>query len=256
MNGSEQRAGAQLRAQGYSVMRRWQAMPTLGAYEDLLDYVWTGVDSDAAGRDRLLTSSGAILEELASDGRWTKIERLHGAGRFKEASAALQLLISELMGEPYVLFKDKINNKRPGLGHFGWHQDFESYRHYAPIYHVTAMISLTPSTLQNGCLSFAKRYRERIEVGDVVAHIGDNALLRYNVDGPDRGNLEPDLAASFEMETVETQPNDVILFDSFVPHCSSPNRSTKDRAALFLTFNRLREGNWYTDYYERKMRSR
>jgi ectoine hydroxylase-related dioxygenase (phytanoyl-CoA dioxygenase family) len=210
----------------------------------------------AEGRDRLITSSGIILEEPAADGRWTKIERLHGAGRFEEIAAGLQLLVSDLMGEPYVLFKDKINNKRPSLGRFDWHQDFESYRHYAPTYHVTAMVSLTPSTRQNGCLVFAKRYRESIGADDVALRIGDNVLLRYTAEGPNRANVEPDLAARFEPEAVETQFDDIVLFDSFVPHCSSTNRATEDRPALFLTFNRLSEGKWYADYYEKKLRSR
>lgn len=257
MNGPERRTSRQdMLTHGYSVMRHWEAMPPLGAYKDLIDYVSISAHAAAEGRARLVTSSGVILEEPAADGRWTKIEHLHGAGRFEEIAAALQLLVSDLMGEPYVLFKDKINNKRQGLGRFDWHQDFESYRHYAPTYHVTAMVSLTPSTQQNGCLSFAKRYRECIGAEDVVARVGDNVLLRYSAEGPNCGNVDIDLAGRFEAEALETQLDDIVFFDSFVPHYSSINSGAEDRLALFLTFNRLSEGQWYPDYYNIKLRSR
>jgi 2-aminoethylphosphonate dioxygenase len=256
MNGQEPRTSREdMRARGYFIIRHWEAMPPLDEYEDLNDLVGASPRT-LEGQGQLITSNGVILEDPPADGQWTKIEHLHGAGWFKEITAALQSFISDQMGEPYVLFKDKINNKRPGLGRFDWHQDFESYRLYVPTYHVTAMVSLTPSTKQNGCLRFAECYREVVGEEDAAARTGDNVLLRYSTEGPNRGNIEPALAARFETDAVETQPDDILLFDSFVPHCSSLNRATEDRPALFLTFNRLREGMWYSDYYEKKLRSR
>ena len=50
--------------------------------------------------------------------------------------------IADILGEPYVLFKDKINFKWPGGGAFTPHQDFPAYMHFPPRYHVTAMISV------------------------------------------------------------------------------------------------------------------
>src|SRR3954469_18513987 len=110
-------SGQELSTHGYSVMQHWKAMPSTGAYKELIDCVGVTAHPAADGRDPMLTSSGVMLEEPAADGRWAKIERLQGAGCFEEITTALRLLVSELMGEPYVLFKDKINNKRPGLGH-------------------------------------------------------------------------------------------------------------------------------------------
>ena len=51
------------------------------------------------------------------------------------------------------------------------------------------------------------------------------------------------------------RPGDVVFFDSFVPHRSAPNLSRHDRRALYVTWNRLREGDHRARYFADKRRS-
>ena len=50
--------------------------------------------------------------------------------------------ISQLQGEPYTIFKDKINFKWPLGGAFPPHQDFPAYEFLGPRQHITAMICI------------------------------------------------------------------------------------------------------------------
>ncbi|WP_240761601.1 phytanoyl-CoA dioxygenase family protein [Nitrosococcus wardiae] len=52
-----------------------------------------------------------------------------------------------------------------------------------------------------------------------------------------------------------TQPGDMVLFDSFTPHGSQPNLTDKQRRLLFITYNRLSEGDTREQYYEDKRKS-
>jgi hypothetical protein len=52
---------------------------------------------------------------------------------------------------------------------------------------------------------------------------------------------------------IECKTGDVILFDSYLPHYSEPNRSNTPRRALFVTYNKLAEGgSMRTEYYQDK----
>ncbi len=65
------------------------------------------------------------------------------------------------MGGPVVLFKDKINFKMPGGPGFKAHQDQQAgWTRYAPLF-VTALVTIDPATLENGCLEMVPgRHRE------------------------------------------------------------------------------------------------
>ncbi len=74
---------------------------------------------------------------------------------------ALARWTGPLMGGPVVLFKEKINFKMPGAPGFKAHQDQQAgWGRYAPI-SVTAMVTMDPATIENGCLEMvAGRHRE------------------------------------------------------------------------------------------------
>jgi hypothetical protein len=54
---------------------------------------------------------------------------------------------------------------------------------------------------------------------------------------------------------VPTEPGDVIFFDSFVPHASKPNPSQACRRVLYLTYNRLADGDHRHRYFDDKRQS-
>ena len=136
-----------------------------------------------------------------------------------------------LMGEPSVLFKEKINFKLPGADGFKAHQDQAAgWTRYAPLF-VTALVSIDPATIANGCLELvARRHREGL-MGEEWAPLDEGGL-----------GLQP----------VETEPGDVIFFDSFVPHASKPNHTAEPRRILYFTYNRASDGDHRTRYFAEK----
>jgi len=144
---------------------------------------------------------------------------------------ALSRWIGGLMGGPAVLFKDKINFKMPGGPGFKAHQDQQAgWSVYAPIF-VTAMVTLDPATLENGCLEMAPgRHKEGL-IGEEWKPLDETGLT---------------------LHAVPTAPGDVIFFDSFAPHASKPNFTDAPRRILYLTYNLASLGDHRAQYYADK----
>src|SRR5690242_16450747 len=60
-------------------------------------------------------------------------------------------LLSDLMNEPAVIFKEKINYKFPNGSGFKPHQDAPAFVSFNQRYHITMMVAIDDCTLQNGC---------------------------------------------------------------------------------------------------------
>lgn len=165
----------------------------------------------------------------------------------------LTTYLSSFLGEPYVLFKDKINFKWPGGGAFPPHQDFPAFEFFGPREHVTAMVCIDAATMENGCLQIAKKWKETF-ADDVDPELLEKgtAVLPYIVGGSAHGSIQPKLCEKITWIPIEAQPGDVVFFNSYVPHYSEPNRSSSSRRAMFFTHNRLREGEHKTAYYRTK----
>jgi hypothetical protein len=144
---------------------------------------------------------------------------------------ALARWVGALLGEPAVLFKEKINFKMPGGGAFKAHQDQQAgWSRYAPLF-VTAMVTLDPATTQNGCLEIATGPRRTGLIGEEWKPLAESAL---------------------ELQAVPTASGDVIFFDSYVPHASQPNFSSSARRILYLTYNAASLGDHRRQYYADK----
>jgi ectoine hydroxylase-related dioxygenase (phytanoyl-CoA dioxygenase family) len=139
-----------------------------------------------------------------------------------------------LMGGPVVLFKDKINFKMPGAPGFKAHQDQQAgWGVYAPLF-VTAMVSIDPATIENGCLEMVPgRHKEGL-IGEEWAPLDEGAM---------------------DYVPVPTAPGDVIFFDSFAPHASKPNFTDEPRRILYLTYNLATDGDHRARYYADKFAS-
>jgi hypothetical protein len=144
---------------------------------------------------------------------------------------------AQLFGASAVLFKDKINFKLPGGGGFTPHQDVQAgWDRYASL-HITALVSIDAATRENGCLELAAgRHRE----GQL---------------GPSWAPLPEDVTAQMDFIACETKPGDVVFFDSYTPHRSAPNLSPRPRRVLYVTYNRLDEGDQRARYYADKRKS-
>lgn len=167
----------------------------------------------------------------------------------------LTSFIEQLLAEPYVLFKDKLNFKWPGGGAFFPHQDFPAYEGFAPRKHVTAMVCIDSATLQNGCLQVAKNWRKTFEgCPDIDAKCleAGEAVLPYVSGGSAHGSIQQEYVKKISWLMLKTAPCDLVLISSFVPHYSEPNQSNSPRRAMFFTYNRLQEGEYRAAYYHAK----
>ncbi|MDQ2695764.1 MAG: phytanoyl-CoA dioxygenase family protein [Pseudomonadota bacterium] len=161
----------------------------------------------------------------------------HHPGFHGLLTGALQDRVGELLGEPAVLFKDKINFKLPGGDGFKAHQDVQAgWDAYARL-HVTALISIDAATPDNGCLELAPGWHRRGRVGDAW-----RPLEGKDLDG-------------MAFVACPTRPGDVVFFDSFAPHRSGPNLTGRPRRVLYVTYNRRSEGDQRARYYADKHRS-
>ncbi len=159
--------------------------------------------------------------------------------------------LSYLFGEPYVLFKDKINFKWPGGGAFPPHQDFPAFEFFGPKEHITAMVCIDEATIENGCLQIAHHWKDIESIEKNVIQQGAY-VLPYVVGGPSHGTIQKEICDQIIWLPILAKPGDVVFFNSYVPHYSETNQSHSPRRAMFFTHNRLRDGEYKTAYYRSK----
>ncbi len=141
-------------------------------------------------------------------------------------------VVAAVLGEPAVLFKEKVNYKLPGGAGFAPHQDAAAYRFVD--HHISVMVPLDPATIDNGCLWFARGHQDG----------------RLTTD--DRGRLTDDIVASLDWQPVEAEPGQLVAFDSYAPHRSESNHTQIPRRGLYLTYNAARKGSFRDRYYADK----
>ncbi len=147
---------------------------------------------------------------------------------------AVPAVLEQLFGEPAVLFKEKINYKRPGGAGFAPHQDATAYRFVD--HHISCMIPVDPATVESGTLYFAP---------------GHSAGRMPTTSG---GRIEPTHVQELDWRAIEAMPGDVIFFDSYTPHYSGSNESDRSRRVMYLTYNARSKGDHRADYYADKLR--
>jgi len=179
--------------------------------------------------------------ELADDGRrlLNRMENFvpyHGGlGRIAQ-DGQVPAAVGQLLGEPAVLFKDKINFKLPGGGGFEAHQDAQAgWSKYAQL-HLTVLVAIDAMSAENGCLEMGPR-RATDLIGKEWVPLAENQV------------------AGIRFEPIPAEPGDVVFFDSFAPHRSAPNRSQAPRRVLYLTYNKSSEGDRRAQYFADKRAS-
>lgn len=145
--------------------------------------------------------------------------------------------VAEMFAEPAVLLKDKINFKLPGGDGFKAHQDVQAgWDKYARL-HITAMVTIDRATLANGCLEIVAGQHTRGLIGNSWEPLTEHDLV------------------GMEFIPCLAEPGDVVFFDSYVPHRSAANLSAERRRVLYVTYNRLSEGDHRAQYYADKRQS-
>jgi 2-aminoethylphosphonate dioxygenase len=155
----------------------------------------------------------------------TGLRRLLCSGPLVEVAGAL-------LGEPAVLYKEKINYKLPGGAGYSAHQDAPAYPMIDT--HVSAMIAVDGADDGNGGLELVSRCFDRVLPTD------------------ERGCIRPAVADTLEWEAVPLAAGHTLWFHSRTPHRSAANRSAVPRRAIYPTYNAARDGDLRTRYYEAK----
>jgi len=151
--------------------------------------------------------------------------------------SGLTELAGELLRAPAVLFKEKINFKRPQGQGFAPHQDIQpGWDSYAS-YLISILVTVDPSNEQNGCLELAAGHHQRGWLGERMQP------------------LSPEQLNGVEFVKLPTTPGDIVLFDCFTPHQSAPNLTNEARRNLYLTYNRASEGDHRQKYFADKRHS-
>lgn len=176
---------------------------------------------------RELTDAGPVLC------RTENFIPAHSELRDLLTSGVLLNTASALLAEPAVLYKEKVNYKRAGGAGFSPHQDAPAYPFLER--HISCMVAIDNSDTDNGCLEVVDRcHRALIPTNDV-------------------GCIPDHIADAHQWLSVPLAAGQVLWFHSWTPHRSAENRSSRDRRALYPTYNAASEGDLRSKYYEEKI---
>jgi len=149
-------------------------------------------------------------------------------------ASGLPEIAADLMGSDAALFKEKINFKLPGGQGFAPHQDIQPGWDTYARYFISMLVTVDPSTVENGCLELAAGHHKRGWIGDRFKPLTGEQLK------------------GIEFVKFPTHPGDVVVFDCFTPHQSAANLTSKSRRNLYLTYNRASEGDCRKRYFADK----
>jgi hypothetical protein len=209
----------------------WVLVPTLDP--DAVAALRTWVDEVMAWPD-----DGPWLHyrEQTDDGpRLCRTENFvpyHDGLRAFLTEGAMPAAAGMLLGEDAVLYKEKLNYKAAGGAGYAPHQDAPAYRFVES--HVSCMVAIDDADESNGCL-------------EVVSGAHD-AVLTMDADGC----IASAVVEQLDWTPVPVTAGTTLWFHSRTPHRSGPNRSTRDRRALYPTYNARREGDLRDAYYVQK----
>ncbi|MBI3829361.1 MAG: phytanoyl-CoA dioxygenase family protein [Planctomycetes bacterium] len=139
----------------------------------------------------------------------------------------LDPLCSIYAGREPRIFKDKLIYKPPGGHGNGLHQDYNWWQGF-PTSLISVLVAIDPATKENGCTELFPGYQKGL----------------FTKPGA-FGDLKEDRVDLGQVEYMETQPGDIVLFHCFAPHRAGPNASAQWRRQIFLTYNDSAAGEHY-----------
>lgn len=149
----------------------------------------------------------------------------------------IQVLLSQLLGEPVWLFKDKLIYKPPGAKGYDLHQDIPAEWPGFPQTFHTVLIAIDPMSAENGCTVVYPGLHRR----GFLAKPGTNGYP-----------LPDECVQGVDAVSLNLAPGDIAIFGGMVPHRSAPNRSRRSRRALYLSYNGSSDGGSMRDRHYRE----
>ena len=221
---------------GFIVIREFfdkQTMNKISEWLDELEDRQPGENEEAKYYEKSILNDENIL---------VRIEHILGNHNPEITNLLLSIktinYLTDLFGEPPVLFKDKVNYKRPGCRPDKLHQDQAAgWNDYSDFF-VTMGVIVDENRKDNAAISFMKSGNyERSLMSEEWQPLSDD---------------DPPYQPEAEYMLLEADPGDAIFFDSYVPHGSPANTSDRYRRNIYLTFNSLSEGDMRDKYYADK----
>jgi ectoine hydroxylase-related dioxygenase (phytanoyl-CoA dioxygenase family) len=151
----------------------------------------------------------------------------------------VQNLLVEVFEERCCLFNDRLIIKMPGTEGYPLHQDCVSCFKIAPEL-ITLVVAIDSADEQSGCTEVFGGHHHRGYLGNPESTFC--SLV-------DLSEVEGTAPTSLILD-----PGDAVLFSSFTPHRSGPNRSSKRRRQLYLSFNRMSDGGDLRDVHYKELR--
>ena len=145
-------------------------------------------------------------------------------------------IVTLLLGEAPILFKDKLIVKPPGAMGYPLHQDFAyiDFLGFEGSQQLAACMAIDDTEALAGPIEFfPNRHHQR---------------LSSPAERP--GELDESTLGVMEGRVLPMKAGDMVLFHSLCPHRSAPNSSAATRRLLFFTYNTLSSGDFYETYYE------
>ena len=213
---------AQLRdwnREGFLVMRNAMSPDDVGRLQTYLDEM-----------ERMPVVKGGIPKYFESDTRNASLKLLNRIEKFSDYHEGMRRFVnsdlvkgvsSDLLGGEIALFKEKVNYKLPGGGGFDPHQDMQpGWSKYAPQM-VSVLLVADHNGIDNGPLEIAPG-----------AHARPGGLI-----GRMHEPLNDTEIAGLKWQVLTAEPGDIVFFDAWAPHRSSPNTSPSKRRNTYVTFN-------------------
>jgi len=227
------------RQRGYCVHRAFFDPVAVRQMSDYLDRLRTGTPREGA--------EACYYEESPLTGESLLVRAEHILGDHNPEMTGLLLApqvmdaLAALLGEPAVLFKEKVNYKLPGCRADKLHQDQAAgWNAYADFF-ITMAIVVDANRRDNAALSFLST--------------GKYARALMGPEWKPLTDADPPYEPESDYQLLEADPGDVVFFDCYVPHGSPPNTSSRQRRNIYLTFNRQSAGDMRLRYYRDKWAS-
>ena len=137
-----------------------------------------------------------------------------------------------LFGEPIYIYSAKmiLKNAREG-GAWEWHQDYGYWYNYGCLMPTmnSCIIAIDAASKENGCLQVLR---------------GSHKIGRINHDRINDQTVADDekiqeAIKKFELEYIEMQPGDALIFDGNLLHRSDSNQSDFDRWSFIASYNTI-----------------
>ena len=185
-----------------------------------------------------------------------RVEKLYDKGpNLILLNKKILIILNDILGEEFTIFKDKFNSKPPGGEGFFAHYDgiFQfldqnsikknGWYEYGD-YFINVLVALDKCDKKNGTIEISE------------SHLGNfNDLLRNTkMDGTPALNEE--IEKKIKFKTINLDIGDMVFFLHTCPHRSKKNNSNKSRKIIYYTYNLNKFGSKYDLYFEDKKKSK